>query len=242
MNLPLKRVVVTGLGALTPLGNDIPQFWEGLVNGVSGADFIKQFDYSKFKTKFACEVKNFNPEDYFGRKEARKLDRFSQLALVAVDEAVKSAGLMDEGINHNRVGVIWGSGIGGMITFIEEMKNYNSGDGTPRFSPFFIPKLILDIAAGHISMKYGFRGPNFATVSACASSTNAIIDAFTYLRIGRADAIICGGSEAVVTEAGIGGFNAMKALSERNDDPLTATTTTRLKFAWSSRRWRTSMT
>ncbi len=222
MNLPLKRVVVTGLGALTPLGNDIPQFWEGLVNGVSGADFIKQFDYSKFKTKFACEVKNFNPEDYFGRKEARKLDRFSQLALVAVDEAVKSAGLMDEGINHNRVGVIWGSGIGGMITFIEEMKNYNSGDGTPRFSPFFIPKLILDIAAGHISMKYGFRGPNFATVSACASSTNAIIDAFTYLRIGRADAIICGGSEAVVTEAGIGGFNAMKALSERNDDPLTA--------------------
>ncbi len=222
MNLPLKRVVVTGLGALTPLGNDIPQFWDGLVNGVSGADFIKQFDYSKFKTKFACEVKNFNPEDYFGRKEARKLDRFSQLALVAVDEAVKSAGLMNEGINHNRVGVIWGSGIGGMITFIEEMKNYNSGDGTPRFSPFFIPKLILDIAAGHISMKYGFRGPNFATVSACASSTNAIIDAFTYLRIGKADAIICGGSEAVVTEAGIGGFNAMKALSERNDDPLTA--------------------
>lgn len=222
MNLELKRVVVTGLGALTPLGNNIPAYWDGLINGVSGADIIKQFDVTKFKTKFACELKNFNPEDYFDRKEARKLDRFSQLALVAADEAVKSARLTEDGINHDRVGVIWGSGIGGMITFIEEMKNFNAGDGTPRFNPFFIPKLILDIAAGHISMKYGFRGPNFCTVSACASSTNSIIDAFTYIRMGRADAIICGGSEAVVTEAGIGGFNAMKALSERNDDPLTA--------------------
>jgi 3-oxoacyl-[acyl-carrier-protein] synthase II len=216
MNFTLKRVVVTGLGALTPLGNNIPEFWDGLVNGVSGADFIKQFDVTKFKTKFACELKNFNPEAHFERKEARKLDRFSQIALVAADEAVRNAGLEKDGFNPDRIGVIWGSGIGGMITFIEEMKNFNSGDGTPRFNPFFIPKLILDIAAGHISMKYGFRGPNFATVSACASSTNAIIDAFNYIRLGKADA------EAVVTEAGIGGFNAMKALSERNDDPKTA--------------------
>ena len=222
MNLPLKRVVVTGLGALTPLGNDIPSYWDGLVNGVSGADFIKQFDVTKFKTKFACEVKNFNPENHFDRKEARKLDRFSQFALVAVDEAVKHANLTEESVDKNRVGVIWGSGIGGMITFIEEMKNFSKGDGTPRFNPFFIPKLILDIAAGHISMKYGFRGPNFATVSACASSTNAIIDALMYIRMGKADAIVCGGSEAVVTEAGIGGFNAMKALSERNNDAKTA--------------------
>jgi 3-oxoacyl-[acyl-carrier-protein] synthase II len=222
MNLPLKRVVVTGIGALTPLGNNVPDYWDGLVNGVSGADFIKQFDVTKFKTKFACEVKGFNPEDYFDRKEARKLDRFSQMALVAADEAVKHAGLLNEDVNQNRVGVIWGSGIGGMITFIEEMKNFAKGDGTPRFNPFFIPKLILDIAAGHISMKYGFRGPNFATVSACASSTNAIIDAMLYIRMGKADAIVCGGSEAVVTEAGIGGFNAMKALSERNDDNKTA--------------------
>ena len=222
MSLALKRVVVTGLGALTPLGNGIPAYWDALINGVSGADFIKQFDVTKFKTKFACEIKNFNPEDYFERKEARKLDRFSQLALVAVDEAVREARLTEEGIDHDRVGVIWGSGIGGMITFIEEMKNFSAGDGTPRFNPFFIPKLILDIASGHISMKYGFRGPNFATVSACASSTNAIIDALNYIRLGKADAFICGGSEAVVTEAGIGGFNAMKALSERNDDPKTA--------------------
>lgn len=222
MNLTLKRVVVTGLGALTPLGNDIPSYWDGLVNGVSGAGFIKQFDVTKFKTKFACELKDFNPENYFERKEARKLDRFSQIALVAAEEAVRSARLTEDGIDKDRIGVIWGSGIGGMITFIEEMKNYASGDGTPRFNPFFIPKLILDIASGHISMKYGFRGPNFATVSACASSTNALIDALTYIRLGKADAFVCGGSEAVVTEAGIGGFNAMKALSERNDDPLTA--------------------
>jgi 3-oxoacyl-[acyl-carrier-protein] synthase II len=222
MKLPFKRVVVTGLGALTPLGNSVPAYWEGLTNGVSGADFIKQFDASKFKTRFACELKGFSAEDHFDRKEARKLDRFSQLAVVAADQAVKQANLTQEGINHDRVGVIWASGIGGMITFIEEMTAFNKGDGTPRFNPFFIPKLILDIASGHISMKYGFRGPNFATVSACASSTNALIDALTYVRIGKADAIICGGSEAVVTESGIGGFNAMKALSERNDSPQTA--------------------
>jgi 3-oxoacyl-[acyl-carrier-protein] synthase II len=221
-SLALNRVVVTGIGALTPLGNNIPEYWEGLVNGVSGADFIKQFDVTKFKTKFACELKNFSPENHFERKEARKLDRFSQIALVAADEAVRMSGITDGAFDADRIGVIWGSGIGGMITFIEEMKNFNAGDGTPRFNPFFIPKLILDIASGHISMKYGFRGPNFATVSACASSTNAIIDALTYIRLGKADAIICGGSEAVVTEAGIGGFNAMKALSERNDDPKTA--------------------
>jgi 3-oxoacyl-[acyl-carrier-protein] synthase II len=222
MNKPLKRVVVTGIGALTPLGNSVAEYWDGLLNGVSGADFIKQFDVSKFKTKFACELKNFNPEDHFERKEARKLDRFSQLAMVAANEAVKDADLLQEGINKDRVGVIWASGIGGMITFIEEMKQFNAGDGTPRFNPFFIPKLILDIAPGHISMKYGFRGPNFATVSACASSNNAIIDSFNYIRLGMADAIVSGGSEAVITEAGIGGFNAMKALSERNGDPKTA--------------------
>lgn len=222
MNLPLKRAVVTGLGALTPLGNDVPSYWNGLVNGVSGAGFVKQFDITKFKTKFACELKDFNPENYFERKEARKLDRFSQIALVAADEAVRHANLLQDSIDRDRVGVIWGSGIGGMITFIEEMKNFATGDGTPRFNPFFIPKLILDIASGHISMKYGFRGPNFSTVSACASSTNSIIDALNYIRLGKADAFICGGSEAVVTEAGIGGFNAMKALSERNDDFATA--------------------
>jgi 3-oxoacyl-[acyl-carrier-protein] synthase II len=224
MSLPLKRVVVTGLGAITPLGNSIPEYWNGLVNGVSGADVITQFDVTKFKTKFACEVKGFNPEQYFDRKEARKLDRFSHLAIAAAEEAVTMAKIKDpvSNIDNNRVGVIWGSGIGGMITFIEEMKNFNKGDGTPRFNPFFIPKLILDIAAGHISMKYGFRGPNFATVSACASSTNAIIDAYMYISTNRADVIVCGGSEAVITEAGIGGFNAMKALSERNADPKTA--------------------
>lgn len=222
MNLPLKRVVVTGLGALTPLGNTVPEYWDSLVNGVSGADFITHFDVAKFKTKFACELKGFNPENFMERKDARKLDRFSQIAVVAADEAVRNAKLTEEGINHDRVGVIWASGIGGMITFIEEMKGFFAGDGTPRFNPFFIPKLILDIASGHISMKYGFRGPNFATVSACASSTNSLIDAFNYIRLGKADAIISGGSEAVVTESGIGGFNAMKALSERNSDPKTA--------------------
>ena len=222
MNKPLKRVVVTGLGALTPLGNSVSAYWEGLLNGVSGADSITLFDASKFKTQFACELKGFNPEDYFDRKEARKLDRFSQLAVVAASQAVEHAKLTDEAINKDRVGVIWGSGIGGMTTFMEEVRNFYLGDGTPRFNPFFIPKLILDIASGHISMKYGFRGPNFATVSACASSTNAIIDAYNYIRLGKADAIICGGSEAVINEAGVGGFNAMKALSERNDAPKTA--------------------
>ncbi len=222
MNLPLKRVVVTGIGALTPLGNTVPEYWEGLINGVSGADFIKQFDVSKFKTKFACELKNFQPENFLDRKEMRKLDRFSQIAVIAADQAVQQANLNYEGVNKDRVGVIWASGIGGMITFIEEMRQFFAGDGTPRFNPFFIPKMILDIASGHISMKYGFRGPNFATVSACASSTNALIDAFNYIRLGKADAIITGGSEAVITEAGIGGFNAMKALSERNESPATA--------------------
>lgn len=222
MNVTLRRVVVTGLGALTPIGNSTDEYWNALINGVSGADFIKQFDATKFKTRFACEVKDFNVEDHMDRKEAKRLDRFSQIAMAAANEAVAQAKLDDPAVNGDRVGVIWSSGIGGMITFIEEMKNFNAGDGTPRFNPFFIPKMILDIAAGHISMKYGFRGPNFATVSACASSTNGMIDAFNYIRLGKADAFITGGSEAVVTEAGIGGFNAMKALSERNDDPKTA--------------------
>ncbi len=218
-----RRVVITGLGAITPIGNSVDAYWNGLLAGQSGCDFIKAFDTEKFKTKFACEVKNFNPEDFFDRKEARKLDRFSQFALAAADEAVKQSGLTEEGaINRDRVGVIWASGIGGMVTYYEEMMGFFKGDGTPRFNPFFIPKMILDIAAGHISMKYGFRGPNFATVSACASSTHALIDAATYIRIGMADAIVAGGSEAAVTQSGIGGFNAMKALSERNDDPKTA--------------------
>lgn len=222
MNFPLKRVVVTGLGALTPIGNNVSDYWNALTDGVSGADFIKQFDASKFKTRFACELKNFNVEDYLDRKEAKKLDRFSQIAMVAAAEAIQQAGLNDPALNKDKIGVIWSSGIGGMITFIEEMSNFNSGDGTPRFNPFFIPKLILDIASGHISMKYGFRGLNYATVSACASSTHALIDAFTYIRLGKANAVVAGGSEAVVTQSGIGGFNAMKALSERNDDPKTA--------------------
>ncbi|MEZ5017426.1 MAG: beta-ketoacyl-ACP synthase II [Flavipsychrobacter sp.] len=222
MNFPFKRVVVTGIGAITPIGNNASDYWNALVSGVSGADFIKNFDAEKFKTKFACEVKGYDPLDFFDRKEARKLDRFSQLALVAATEAVESSGLNDESLDKDRIGVIWASGIGGMITFIEEMQNFNAGDGTPRFNPFFIPKLILDIASGHISMKYSFRGPNFATVSACASATNGLIDALTYIRLGKADAIVTGGSEAVITQAGIGGFNAMKALSERNDSPKTA--------------------
>jgi len=222
MNFPLKRVVVTGLGALTPIGNTVDEYWKALLAGVSGADFIKQFDADKFKTKFACELKNFNIEDFMERKEARKLDRFSQVAMVAAAEAVAHAGIDDPALNKDRIGVVWASGIGGMITFIEEMTNFNKGDGTPRFNPFFIPKLILDIASGHISMKFGFRGPNYATVSACASSTHGIIDAVNLIRLGKADIIVTGGSEAVVTQAGVGGFNAMKALSERNDDPKTA--------------------
>lgn len=218
----LKRVVITGLGALTPIGNNVPEFWENLTNGVSGAAPIQSFDVEKFKTKFACEVKNFNPEDYLDRKEARKLDPFVQYALVSTDEAVKDAGFDISSVDLDRVGVIWGAGIGGLKTFMDEVANFAKGDGTPRYNPFFIPKMIIDIAAGHISMKYGFRGPNFATVSACASSTNAMIDAFNYIRLGVADIIVSGGSEAIINEAGIGGFNAMHALSTRNDDPATA--------------------
>lgn len=222
MNLPLKRVVVTGLGALTPIGNNVSEYWNALLNGVSGADFITNFDASKFKTRFACELKNFKPEEHLERKEIKKLDRFAQIAMVVAEEAVKSAGIDADTLNKDRIGVIWTSGIGGMNTFMEELTAFNQGDGTPRFNPFFIPKLILDIAAGHISMKYGFRGPNYATVSACASSTHAIIDAFNLIRLGKADVFLAGGSEAVVNVLGIGGFNAMKALSERNDDPKTA--------------------
>jgi len=220
--MELKRVVVTGLGALTPIGNTVPEFWDGLVNGVSGAGPITGFDTEKFKTKFACELKNFNPEDHLDKKEARKLDPFVQYALVATAEAVKDGGYDWEKIDTNRVGVIWGSGIGGFKTFQEEMKTFFLGDGTPRINPFFIPKVIIDIAPGHISMKYGLRGPNFSTVSACASATNAMIDAFNYIRLDIADIIISGGSEAIINEAGIGGFNAMHALSTRNDDPKTA--------------------
>ncbi|SHM81382.1 beta-ketoacyl-ACP synthase II [Flavobacterium xinjiangense] len=218
----LRRVVVTGLGALTPIGNNIQEYWNGLINGVSGAAPITYFDASKFKTKFACELKNFNAEDFLDRKEARKMDRYAQYAMVASDEAVLDAGFNFEKIDKDRVGVIWGSGIGGLETFQIEMLNFAAGDGTPKFNPFFIPKMISDIACGHISIKYGFRGPNFATVSACASSTNAIIDAFNYIRLGHADAMVTGGSEAAVTIAGMGGFNAMHALSTRNDDPKTA--------------------
>lgn len=220
--MQLKRVVVTGLGALTPIGNNIQEYWNGLVNGVSGAAPITYFDVSKFKTQFACELKNFNIENFLDRKEARKMDRYTQYAMVATDEAVLDANFDLEKIDKDRIGVIWGSGIGGLETFQVEMLEFGRGDGTPRFNPFFIPKMISDIAAGHISIKYGFRGPNFATVSACASSTNAIIDAFNYIRLGYADAMIAGGSEAAVSIAGIGGFNAMHALSTRNDDPKTA--------------------
>ena len=218
----LKRVVVTGLGALTPIGNSVHEFWEALVNGVSGAAPIKSFNTEKFKTKFACEVKNFNPEDYLDKKEARKLDPFVQYALVSTEEAVKDGGYDFSTLDTNRIGVIWGAGIGGLKTFLDEVSNFAKGDGTPRYNPFFIPKMIIDIAPGHISMKYGLRGPNFATVSACASSTNAMIDAFNYIRLGMADIIISGGSEAIINEAGMGGFNAMHALSTRNDDPATA--------------------
>ncbi|MES2847528.1 MAG: beta-ketoacyl-ACP synthase II [Bacteroidota bacterium] len=220
--MELKRVVVTGLGAITPLGKSLSEYWQGLADGVNGCDLIKQFDASKFKTRFACEVKDFDPTAYLDRKEARKIDRFTQFALIAADEAVKDAGINKENVDVDRVGVIFASGIGGLITFQEEVTNYATGDGTPRFNPFFIPKMILDIAAGHISMKHGFRGPNYAVVSACASSTNAIIDAFDTIRLGKADVIVTGGSEAVVSAAGVGGFNAMKALSERNDDPKSA--------------------
>ena len=217
-----KRIVVTGIGTLTPIGNNLASYWENLINGVSGADMITQFDASKFKTRFACEIKGFDPVEFMDRKEARKLDRFAQIALVASDQAVTDAGITKDNVDHDRVGVIFASGIGGLTTFTEEVTNFVQGDGTPRFNPFFIPKMILDIAAGQISMKHGFRGPNFAVVSACASSTNAIVTAMDNIKLGKADIIVTGGAESVIGIAGMGGFNAMKAMSERNDDPKTA--------------------
>jgi 3-oxoacyl-[acyl-carrier-protein] synthase II len=220
--MELKRVVVTGLGAVTPLGNNVNDYWSGLVNGVSGSDLITRFNTENFKTKFACEVKNFKPEDYFDRKEVRKYDLFTVFALVAADEAVKNSGLDLERVNKDRVGVIFGSGIGGFNTFLSEVSDYFKGNSMPRFNPFFIPKIISDIAAGHISIKYGFRGPNYATVSACATATNAILDAFNYIRLGKADVFVTGGSEAGICEVGIGGFNAMHALSTNNAEYKTA--------------------
>ena len=220
--MTLKRVVVTGLGAFTPLSKSHQEYWEALINGVSGADAITRFDTTRFKTKFACEIKNYDAKDYFDRKEARKYDFYAQYGLIAADESVKDAELDLEKINCDRVGVIWASGIGGLESFLNEIVDYAKGDGTPRFNPFFIPRMIADIAAGHISIKYGFRGPNFATVSACASSANAIADAFNYIRLAKADIFVAGGSEASINAAGIGGFNGMHAISTRNDDPKTA--------------------
>lgn len=220
--MQFKRVVVTGIGALTPIGNTAQEYWDGLANGKSGAAPITKFDTEKFKTKFACEVKNFEVQDFIDRKEARKMDPFTQYAMVVADEAVMDSGIHEAGLEPEMVGVIWGSGIGGLNSLQQEVKDYTLGDGTPRFNPFFIPKMISDIAPGFISIKYGFRGPNFATVSACASSNNAIVDAFNYIRLGMSTAIVTGGSEACVAEAAVGGFNSMKALSERNDSPETA--------------------
>jgi 3-oxoacyl-[acyl-carrier-protein] synthase II len=220
--MQLKRVVVTGIGALTPLGNNLTEYWNGLINGVSGAGMITQFDASKFRTKFACEVKGFDPTAFLDRKEARKIDRFAQFALGASDQALADAGLNKDNIDPDRTGVIFASGIGGIITFQNEVSDFARGDGTPRFNPFFIPKMILDMAASQISMRHNLRGPLYAVVSACASSTNAMIDAFDNIRLGKADVMVSGGTEAVITEAGVGGFNAMKAMSERNDDPATA--------------------
>ena len=220
--MKIRRVVVTGLGALTPIGNNIPEYWEGLKSGRSGSAPITYFDTEKFKTKFACEVKNFDPLDYFDRKEVRKLDRFAQYALVASDEAITDSGMVIDQLDKFRIGVIWGAGIGGLETFQDEVLNFAAGDGTPRFNPFFIPKMIADIAPGHISMKHGFMGPNYTTVSACASSANALIDALNYIRLGYCDIIVTGGSEAAVTIAGMGGFNAMHTLSTRNESPETA--------------------
>ena len=220
--MELKRVVVTGIGAITPIGNTVEEYWNALIDGRSGAAPITQFDASLFKTRFACEVKNYNPNDFFDRKEARKLDLFAQYAMVATDEAIADSSLDMGAIDKDRFGVIWGAGIGGLKTFQDEAIAFGQGDGTPRFNPFFIPKMIADIAPGHISIKHGLRGPNFTTVSACASSTNAIIDAVTYIRLGKMNLCVAGGSEAAVTEAGIGGFNALQALSKRNDDPTTA--------------------
>ena len=220
--MKLKRVVVTGLGAITPIGNDVSTYWDNLIAGKSGCAPITYFDTEKFKTKFACEIKNFDPLDYFNRKEARKLDRFSQYAMVSSKEAIKDSQINLDTIDKFRVGVIWGAGIGGLETFQNEMINYSEGDGTPRFNPFFIPKMIADIAPANISIKYGFMGPNYTTVSACASSANAMIDALNYIRLGHCDVIVTGGSEAAVTIAGMGGFNAMHALSTRNESPETA--------------------
>ena len=220
--MELKRVVITGLGALTPIGNTVNEYWEALLTGKSGAAPITHFDASKFKTQFACEVKNFDAVEIFGRKDARKMDKFTQYAMVASDEAILDSDLDLEKLDKDRVGVIWGAGIGGLETFQNEVLNFAASDGTPRFNPFFIPKMIADMAPGQISIKHGFRGPNFTTVSACASSANAIIDALNYIRLGHSDIIISGGSEAAVTIAGMGGFNAMHALSKRNDDPKTA--------------------
>ena len=220
--MKLKRVVVTGLGALTPIGNTVDEYWNSLLNGVSGAAPVTHFDASKFKTQFACELKNFDPTNYIDRKEARRMDRFAQYAMVTADEALKDSGLDIDKVNKYRVGVIWGAGIGGLETFQEEVTNYANGDGTPRFNPFFIPKMIADIAPGLISIKHGFMGPNYTTVSACASSANAIIDALNSIRLGTTDVVITGGSEAAVTAAGMGGFNAMHAMSTRNDDPQAA--------------------
>ena len=220
--MELKRVVVTGLGALTPIGNNVEQYWNGLINGVSGAAPITHFDASKFKTRFACELKNFDISQFIDRKEVRKMDKFTQYAMVSTDEAILDSKLDLDKIDKDRVGVIWGAGIGGIETFQNEVLNFASGVGSPRFNPFFIPKMISDIAPGQISIKYGFRGPNFATVSACASSSNALIDALNYIRLGYADVMVSGGSEAAVTESGMGGFNALQALSTRNDDPATA--------------------
>ncbi len=215
-----RRVVVTGLGALTPLGNDVASYWEGLRQGVSGSALITKFDTEHFKTKFACELKGFDAQNYLDRKEARKMDPCTQYGVIAADEAIRDAGL--EGVDPDRAGVIWGSGIGGLKTFQEEVSDFATGNGTPRYNPFFIPKMIVDITPGHISIRHGFRGPNFATVSACASATHAIIDAYTYIKLDKADVMVTGGSEAAVVEAGVGGFGAMKALSERNDSPQTA--------------------
>jgi 3-oxoacyl-[acyl-carrier-protein] synthase II len=220
--MELKRVVVTGLGALTPLGNSVTEYWDNLKKGVSGAAPITRFDASKFKTRFACEIKGFDVLEYMDRKEARKLDLFSQYALAVATQAVTDAGLSSENVNVDRAGVVWGSGIGGIQTFQEECMAFAKGDGTPRFNPFFIPKMIADIASGHISIKFGYRGPNYTTVSACASSTNAIIDSFNLIRLGKADVMVTGGSEAAVNESGVGGFNALHALSQNNDNPASA--------------------
>ncbi|MEI6900140.1 MAG: beta-ketoacyl synthase N-terminal-like domain-containing protein, partial [Bacteroidota bacterium] len=218
----LRRVVITGMGALTPIGNTLDAYWTALSGGVSGAAAITRFDTTKFKTQFGCEVKGFNPEDFFERKEARKFDLCAQFGIVCAEEAIKNAGFDKEKLDHKRVGVIWASGIGGLDTFINEVTAFAKVDGTPSFNPFFIPKMIADITAGHISINHGFMGPNFATVSACASSANALSDAFNYIRLGKADVFVTGGSEAAIFAAGVGGFNAMHALSTRNDDPATA--------------------